>query len=72
MTLTHSLAFSVQREESSSPTDFGDINPLVPELHPMSLLRSDLAYRHFTPSTPQHVQCVEMACSASSCDRRVG
>ena len=49
----------------------GDICPLVPELHPMSLLRSDLVYRPFTPLTPQHVQCMEMACSASSCDRRV-
>ena len=37
----------------------------------MSLLRSDLAYRPFTPLTPQHVQCMEMACSASSCEEKM-
>ena len=51
MALARRLAFSVQWEESSSPFDLGDFYSLVPELHPMSLLRSGLAYRPFTPLT---------------------
>ena len=37
------------------PLRLEDICPRVPELRPMSLLRSGLVYRPFTPLTPQHV-----------------